>query len=37
LIYGFRGDAAAGIPDMWIFYEYDEKPNGNRRNRQTAK
>ena len=25
LIYGFRGDAAAGIPDMWIFYGYDEK------------
>jgi hypothetical protein len=22
-IYGFRGDADADIPDMWIFYEYD--------------
>jgi hypothetical protein len=24
LIYGFRGDAVARIPDMWIFYEYDD-------------
>jgi hypothetical protein len=23
-IYGFRGDAASGIPDMWIFYEYSD-------------
>jgi len=23
-IYGFRGEYAAGIPDMWIFYSYGE-------------
>jgi hypothetical protein len=24
-IYGFRGDADADIPDMWIFYEHNDQ------------
>jgi hypothetical protein len=24
-IYGFRGDASVDIPDMWIFYEFDDE------------
>jgi hypothetical protein len=25
LIYGFSGDADLGIPDMWVFYRFDDE------------